>query len=128
MSDAVRGAQDKRDAASTPVGRPGVRMLSDLAAHVGGQVFGDLEITGVADPREAGPADLVFLLEPKYQEAVLASPAGAVVAKAQLQSAKPQIVVANPRLYAPNCHSPEQMRLANALCRYRELATELRHG
>jgi superfamily I DNA and/or RNA helicase len=35
------------------------------------------------------------------------------------------IVVANPRLYAPDCHSPEQMRLANALCRYRELATEL---
>ncbi|HEY4305093.1 MAG TPA: TM0106 family RecB-like putative nuclease [Gemmatimonadaceae bacterium] len=32
------------------------------------------------------------------------------------------IVVANPRLYEPECHSPRQMQLANALCRYRELA------
>ena len=32
------------------------------------------------------------------------------------------IVVANPRLYEPDCRSPRQMQLANALCRYRELA------
>jgi superfamily I DNA and/or RNA helicase len=32
------------------------------------------------------------------------------------------IIVANPRLYAPECHSPRQMKLANALCRYREMA------
>jgi uncharacterized protein len=33
------------------------------------------------------------------------------------------IVVGNPRLFEPECHSPRQMQLANALCHYRELAT-----
>jgi uncharacterized protein len=35
------------------------------------------------------------------------------------------IVVASPRLLEPECRTPRQMRLANALCRYRERATEL---
>ena len=33
------------------------------------------------------------------------------------------IVVANPRLFEPECRTPEQMSMANGLCRYRELAT-----
>jgi uncharacterized protein len=32
------------------------------------------------------------------------------------------ILVASPRLFEPECHTPRQMQLANALCRYRELA------
>jgi uncharacterized protein len=32
------------------------------------------------------------------------------------------IVVAEPALFAPDCRTPEQMRLANGLCRFRELA------
>jgi uncharacterized protein len=32
------------------------------------------------------------------------------------------IVVASPRLFEPECRTPHQMRLANALCRYGELA------
>jgi uncharacterized protein len=32
------------------------------------------------------------------------------------------ILVACPRIFAPECKSPRQMRLANALCRYVELA------
>ncbi len=32
------------------------------------------------------------------------------------------ILVASPRLFEPECGTPRQMRLANALCRYRELA------
>ena len=32
------------------------------------------------------------------------------------------ILVASPRLLAPECKAPHQMRLANALCRYVELA------
>jgi len=32
------------------------------------------------------------------------------------------IVVGNPRLFEPQCRSPRQMQLANALCRYREMA------
>jgi len=35
------------------------------------------------------------------------------------------ILVASPRLFEPDCATPEQMRLANGLCRYRELATEI---
>ncbi|MER8759871.1 AAA domain-containing protein [Mesorhizobium sp. M0976] len=32
------------------------------------------------------------------------------------------ILVASPRLFEPDCKSPRQMKLANALCRYVELA------
>ena len=32
------------------------------------------------------------------------------------------IVVGSPRLFEPECRSPRQMQLANALCRYREMA------
>jgi superfamily I DNA and/or RNA helicase len=35
------------------------------------------------------------------------------------------IVVASPRLFAPECRSPRQMQLASALCRYVELARVL---
>jgi uncharacterized protein len=32
------------------------------------------------------------------------------------------ILVASPRLFEPECRTPRQMQLANALCRYRERA------
>ncbi len=32
------------------------------------------------------------------------------------------LLVANPRLLEPDCHSPRQMKLANAFCRYQEMA------
>ena len=32
------------------------------------------------------------------------------------------ILVANPRLFEPECKSPRQMQLANAICRYVEMA------
>ena len=35
------------------------------------------------------------------------------------------ILVGNPRLFEPDCRTPQQMRLANAFCRYRELAREV---
>jgi uncharacterized protein len=35
------------------------------------------------------------------------------------------ILVAAPRVFEPECRTPEQMRWANGLCRYRELATEI---
>ena len=34
------------------------------------------------------------------------------------------VLVANPRLFEPDCQSPFQMQLANALCRYREMSSE----
>ena len=33
------------------------------------------------------------------------------------------ILVASPQLFVPDCSTPRQMKLANALCRFRELAT-----
>ncbi len=33
-------------------------------------------------------------------------------------------LIASPRLFEPDCRSPRQMQLANALCRFRELATQ----
>ena len=38
------------------------------------------------------------------------------------------IVVASPFLFEPECQSPRQMKLANALCRLRELATSIDLG
>jgi uncharacterized protein len=38
------------------------------------------------------------------------------------------IIVANPRLFAPECRSPRQMKLANALCRYREMGSPVVRG
>ena len=34
------------------------------------------------------------------------------------------ILVGNPKLFEPDCRTPQQMRLANAFCRYRERAHE----
>jgi uncharacterized protein len=34
-------------------------------------------------------------------------------------------VVSSPRLFEPECRTPRQMRLANALCRYHECASAL---
>ncbi len=36
------------------------------------------------------------------------------------------ILVASPHLFVPDCSTPRQMNLANALCRYRELAQSAR--
>ena len=35
------------------------------------------------------------------------------------------ILVASPRLFEPDCHTPRQMQLANALCKYLEMARVL---
>lgn len=35
------------------------------------------------------------------------------------------IIVANPRLFEPDCKTPRQIQLANALCRFREMATSV---
>jgi predicted RecB family nuclease len=38
------------------------------------------------------------------------------------------ILVGSPRLFEPECRTPRQMQLANALCAYREMATEIDPG
>jgi hypothetical protein len=35
------------------------------------------------------------------------------------------ILVGNPRLFEPECHTPQQMRLANSFCRYLEVARQV---
>jgi superfamily I DNA and/or RNA helicase len=33
------------------------------------------------------------------------------------------ILIANPRVFEPECQTPRRMKLANVLCRYREMAS-----
>ena len=35
------------------------------------------------------------------------------------------VLVASPEIFEPECHTPREIHLANALCRYREMATEI---
>jgi uncharacterized protein len=59
---------------------------------------------------EDAPRGMTFLYDP-HRFNVATSRAQGVV-----------IVVASPRLFEPECRTPEQMRWANGLCRYREMA------
>jgi predicted RecB family nuclease len=59
---------------------------------------------------EDAPRGMSFLYDP-HRFNVATSRAQSVV-----------IVVASPRLFEPECRTPEQMRWANGLCRYREVA------
>ena len=63
-----------------------------------------------SSPADA-PRGMAFLYDP-HRFNVATSRAQAVV-----------IVVASPLLFEPLCRTPEQMRWANGLCRYREMAT-----
>jgi hypothetical protein len=38
------------------------------------------------------------------------------------------VLVASPSVFEAQCRTPRQMQLANAFCRYRELATTLNRG
>lgn len=38
------------------------------------------------------------------------------------------VIAGSPRLFEPECHSPRQIQLANALCRYAELAMVVEIG
>ena len=59
---------------------------------------------------EDAPRGMTFLYDP-HRFNVATSRAQCVV-----------IVVASPKLFEPECRTPEQMRWANALCRYKEMA------
>lgn len=80
---------------------PRVFTLRSLAELVGGTVIGDAdaEIAGVADPAAARPTSLVFLLDPRYAGGVAScEAAAAVVPRHEPAIAKPQLVVARPRV------------------------------
>jgi uncharacterized protein len=63
---------------------------------------------------EDAPRGMTFLYDP-HRFNVATSRAQGVV-----------IVVASPRLFEPECRTPDQMRWANGLCRYREMASIVR--
>lgn len=75
------------------------RTLAELAAIAGCEIAGDpdLVVQGVAEPATAGPSDMVFVVEPKYREPVLASRAGFVLAAEALDS-KPGLIAKHPRV------------------------------
>jgi uncharacterized protein len=62
---------------------------------------------------EDAPRGMAFLFDPHRLN----------VATSRAQCAS--ILVAAPRLLEPLCRTPEQMRWANGLCRFRELAREV---
>ena len=65
---------------------------------------------------EDAPRGMSFLYDP-HRFNVATSRAQGVV-----------IVVASPRLFEPDCRTPEQMKWANGLCRYREMARKISFG
>jgi uncharacterized protein len=62
-----------------------------------------------SSPQDA-PRGMAFLYDPHRFNVATSRARGAV------------IVVASPSLFEPDCRTPEQMRWANGLCRYREVA------
>ena len=78
-----------------------VRTLDALAADIGGEVVGDgtVEISGVAGIREAGPGDLTFLANSRYDGYLDDTKAAAVIcAPGTRRAAVPQLLVPNPYL------------------------------
>lgn len=76
-------------------------LLSALARAVDGAVHGrgDVHVTGVSDPRHAGPGSLVFLLDERHVAAIADGPAAAVVVDAvRPELPQAQLVVSHPRL------------------------------
>lgn len=74
--------------------------VDDLAKTVKGQVIGqgDTLITGVASLEQAGPTDLVFVMDTRLREAQQASHVGAILVSQPLKECqRPQIIVSHPQ-------------------------------
>ena len=63
------------------------KTVRELAEHVGGTVEGDgeLEVTGAATLSEAGPGDISFLANPKYEKELRESKASVVIVGPEVQ-------------------------------------------
>jgi UDP-3-O-[3-hydroxymyristoyl] glucosamine N-acyltransferase len=94
-----------------------VRTLADLAAELRGEVIGDgsVEIRGVAGIKEAGPGDITFLANSRYDAYLDETRATAVICSPGTRSAPmPVLVVENPylafqrivRLFRPELFRP----------------------
>jgi UDP-3-O-[3-hydroxymyristoyl] glucosamine N-acyltransferase len=76
----------------------GAYKLCELAALVGGTVDGDGEVVihGVAGIREAGPGEITFVANPRYEEFLGSTRASAVIAAPSLATPKPVLRIDNP--------------------------------
>lgn len=77
--------------------------LDDIVAALGGELVGDgsIEIERVATLESAGPGDIGFLANPRYQSQVASSAAAAVILSPKLRdiTPSPRILAADPYLY-----------------------------
>ena len=71
--------------------------LADVLAALGGELHGnrDLRISGVASLEDAGPTDISFLSNPRYQQQLQASKAGCVIVGRTMEAAARQRVPAS---------------------------------
>ncbi len=94
-----------------------VRTLAELAAELQGEVIGDgsVEIRGVAGIKEAGPGDITFLANSRYDAYLDETRAAAVIcAPGTRPAAMPLLIVGNPylafqrivRLFRPELFRP----------------------
>ncbi len=90
----------------------GSRLWLVPVEHEGCQSASDEEVTAVVAPFNAQVN--------RITEKVGPVPVG-TVDKFQGQTCA-VFLVASPRLFGPECRTPRRMQLANALCRYREMA------
>ncbi len=121
------------------IGLADVLVVAPYNAHVSRL---QVRLAGVAEARGRSPADLRIGTVDKFQGQQ------AAVAFYSMATSRPEdaprglrflyslnrlnvatsrarclcVLVANPRLFEPDCRTPGEMRLANALCRYREMS------
>ncbi len=80
-------------------------LLSELAARVGARVSGegDPALTGVAPIEEAGPGQVTFLSNPKYNRFARDSKASAIVAKDRVEGARAAFLLSDNPYYTFAC-------------------------
>jgi UDP-3-O-[3-hydroxymyristoyl] glucosamine N-acyltransferase len=83
-------------------GKKLVKILKELAAHVGGTVVGDenIEITGAATLTEAGPGDISFLANPKYEKDMHSTSASAIVVGEEITDTERALIRCGDPYYA----------------------------
>jgi uncharacterized protein len=89
---------------------PGVTRVGTVDKFQGQEAAIVIYSCTASSPQDA-PRGMAFLYDPHRFNVATSRARGAV------------IVVASPALFEADCRTPEQMRWANGLCRYREVAT-----
>jgi hypothetical protein len=140
ISPRRRSGRRSRDTTTTPVCRSPTARLAVNAAHgfdwPRHRCQADSERSGSVESSErtrAAGGRAARAIARRRSHGGVGTYARAVVAltarvPARLASTRGKecavILVASPHLFVPHCSTPRQMKLANALCRYRELAVD----